>query len=108
MLDLKNGTIKISRSIALDEREVSIIYEDNPVDSHPRTIIIRQDDDGGDQPSNLQQYGDDDVEMEDHDIDEDVEMEVPSSVTDISDTISRQTSNHDIARSMNTEQQQHN
>ena len=93
-----------SRSLALDEREVSNIYEDNLVDSHTR----RKCDDGGDQPSNLQQYGDDDIEVEENGIDEDVEMEVPSSVTDISDTTSRETINHDIAGSMNTEHQQHN
>ena len=108
MLDLKNGTIKISRSIALDEREVSIIYEDNPVDSYPRTIIIQQDDDGIDQPSNLQQHGDDDVKMEEQDIDEDVDMKVPSSNNDISDATSSETSNRHVARSMNTEQHQHN
>ena len=38
VLDLENGTTKISRSIELDEREASSIYEGNPVDLHPRTI----------------------------------------------------------------------
>ena len=76
VLDLENGTIKISHSIALDKREASNIYEDDLVDSHPRTIMIRQEDDGEDQPSNLKQYGDDDVDMEEHDTDEDVDMEV--------------------------------
>ena len=72
MLELENGTIMNSRSLALDEREVSNIYEDNLVDSHTR----RKCDDGEDQPSNLKQYGDDDVDMEEHDTDEDVDMEV--------------------------------
>uniref|UniRef100_A0AAV1V8F1 Retroviral polymerase SH3-like domain-containing protein n=1 Tax=Peronospora matthiolae TaxID=2874970 RepID=A0AAV1V8F1_9STRA len=108
VLDFMTGTIKNSRSIAFYEREVSNIYEDDPVDLHPRTIIIRQDDDGGDQPVNSQQDGDEDVEMEDHEIVEDVEMEVPSFDNSISDTSSSQTSNLYIAGSMNTEQHQHN
>lgn len=107
VLDLETGTIKISRSIALDEREVSNIYEDNPVVPHPKMIIIRQDDDDGDQPSNLHQDGDEDVEMEEHEIVEDVEMEVPSSDNDISNTPSSETSNHYLARNMNNEQHQH-
>ena len=61
----------------------------------------------GDQPSNLQQDGDEDVEMEEHEIVEDVEMEVPSSDNDISNTPSSETSNHYLARNMNNEQHQH-
>ena len=71
-------------------------------------IIIQQDNDGGDLPRNLQQHSDEDVEMEEQDIEEDVDMEVTSSDNVIIDTTSSETSNHYVARSMNTEQHQHN